>query len=102
MVRRNRMALARENNFAENSLVFTLDRACGHSQLQERTQFIRGIQVGLSPLQCHYWLPARSLHRRVRFPEGTILDPYFGPGRALGGNSSSFHCSNKSNWIDIG
>lgn len=29
--------------------VFTLEPACGHSQLREPTQFIRVVQVGLSP-----------------------------------------------------
>ena len=85
-----------------NALVFTLDQACAHSQLQEPTQFIRVVQVGLSPPWCPYWLPARSPHRRARLQEGTIFHPDFGPRRALRGNSSSFDCSNKSKWIDIG
>jgi len=102
MARGNRLALASENYLSENVLVSTLDRACGSSQLQEPTQFSRVVQVGLRPLQCPDWLPARSPHRRVRFREGTNFDPYFGPWRALRGNSSSFKCSNKSKRIDIG
>ena len=102
MVRGKRLELASVNYFAGNALVFTLDRACGYSQLQEPTQFIRVVQVGFSPPLCPYWFPARSPHRRVRFQEGTIFDPYFGPWRDLRSNSSSFNCSNKSKWIDIG
>lgn len=102
MARGKRLELASENYFARNALVVTLDQACGHSQLREPTQFIRVVQVSLSPLRCFHWLPARSPHRRVRFQEETIFDPCFGPGRALRGNSSSFDCSNKSKWIDIG
>lgn len=85
MARRNRVALASENYFSGNALVCTLDRACGHSQEQEPTQFLRVVQLGLSPLQCPYPLPVRSPHRRVRFQAGTIFDPDFGPWRALRG-----------------
>ena len=80
MARGIRLELASENYFARNALVVTLDQACGHSQLQEPTQFIRVVQVGLSPLRCPYWLPARSTHRRVRFQEGTIFGSILGLG----------------------
>ena len=49
MVRRNQLALTSEKYFFKTAPVFTLEPACGHSQLQEPTQFIRVVQVGLSP-----------------------------------------------------
>jgi len=41
VVRRNQLALTSENYFTEIAPVFTLERACGHSQVQQAPQFNR-------------------------------------------------------------
>ena len=80
MVRGNRLVLASQNYSGRNALVFTPERACGHSQLQEPTQFIHVVWQGFSPPQCHHQLPVRSPHRRVKSQEGTIFDPILSLG----------------------